>query len=214
LIARLREEGVVASFGHSQAGYAETRDGVEAGISHATHLFNAMNGLHHREPGPLPALWEAPGLSVQLICDGVHVQAPVLRLAAELFGPERMVLITDGMQAMGLPEGRYSYKGLPYESRAGTTRYLDGTLIGTALGLSELIQRCRGILGWSDTALLRAAAANPARVMGLDGRLGSLETGRDADLVVLDRELGVRMTLKRGEIIYEAGAAEAVPPAP
>ncbi|MBN1835999.1 MAG: N-acetylglucosamine-6-phosphate deacetylase [Spirochaetales bacterium] len=206
LIPRLRREGVVASFGHSQAGYEQTRAGVAAGISHATHLFNAMNGLHHREPGPLPALWEAPGLTVQLICDGVHVQPPVLRLTAELFGEARLVLITDGMQAMGLPEGRYSYKGLPYESREGTTRYLDGTLIGTALGMSELIQRCRAALDWPAPALIRTASMNPARVLGLEGRTGALEAGKDADLVLLDSELGVRMTFKRGTVVFDAAA--------
>ncbi|MBN1836736.1 MAG: N-acetylglucosamine-6-phosphate deacetylase [Spirochaetales bacterium] len=205
-IDRMCRAGVVASFGHSQAGYRETCEGVAAGISHATHLFNAMNGLHHREPGPLPALWEAPGLSVQLICDGVHIQAPVLRLAASLFGGERLVLITDGMQAMGLPEGRYSYRGLPYDSRGGTTRYVDGTLIGTALGMTELIQRCQGILEWPLGALLRAASVNPARVLGLEGRTGSLEAGKDADLVVLDSELAVRMTFKRGAAVYDARA--------
>lgn len=206
LIPRLRREGVVASFGHSQAGYEQTRAGVAAGISHATHLFNAMNGLHHREPGPLPALWEAPGLTIQLICDGVHVQPPVLRLTAELFGEARLVLITDGMQAMGLPEGRYSYKGLPYESREGTTRYLDGTLIGTALGMNELIRRCRAVLGWPAAALIRTASTNPAAVLGLEGRTGALEAGKDADLVLLDSELAVRMTFKRGAVVFDAAA--------
>jgi N-acetylglucosamine-6-phosphate deacetylase len=204
LIERLRREGVVASFGHSQAGYEETRAGVAAGINHATHLFNAMNGLHHREPGPLPALWESPEVTVQLICDGVHIHASMLRLAARLFGGERLVLITDGMQAMGLPEGRYSYRGLPYDSREGTTRYLDGTLIGTALGMSELVGRCRQTLGWPLSSVLPAATAVPARVLGLDSTTGSLEDGKDADLVLLDSGLGVRKTFKRGALVYDA----------
>jgi len=207
LIARLREEGIVASFGHSQAGYEETRAGVAAGITHVTHLFNAMNGMHHRAPGPLPALWESPGVSAQLICDGVHVSPPMLRLAAALFGAERLVLITDGMQAMGLPEGRYLYRGLDYESRAGTTRYLDGTLIGTALGMSELIGRCRDTLDWPAAVVLRASAVNPARVLGIDLLTGSLEEGKDADLVLLDPQLGVRLTCVGGEVVYVAGAA-------
>lgn len=207
LIGRLVGEGAVASFGHSQAGYEETLAGIDVGVRHATHLFNAMNGLHHRKPGPLAALWERPEVTVQLICDGVHVQAPVLRLCAALFGAERLVLITDGMQAMGLPEGRYSYKGLPYESRNGTTRYLDGTLIGTSLGMSELIGRCLDSLGWPLGDLVRSAATNPARVLGLDGRTGSIEEGKDADLVLLDPDLRVRKTFKRGTVVYDADAA-------
>jgi N-acetylglucosamine-6-phosphate deacetylase len=204
MIGRLRREGVVASFGHSQAGYEETRSGITAGIDHVTHLFNAMNGLHHREPGPLPALQEAPQVTAQLICDGVHVHPAVLRLSERLFGLERLVLITDGMQAMGLPEGRYSYRGLPYESRGGTTRYLDGTLIGTALGMSELIQRCVHLLGRPLRSVIPAATLNPARVLGIDSRIGTLEEGKDADLVLLNSALEVRMTFRRGVQVYVA----------
>jgi N-acetylglucosamine-6-phosphate deacetylase len=205
LIERLRAQGVVASFGHSQAGYAETRAGIAAGITHVTHLFNAMNGMHHRDPGPLPALWESANVTAQLICDGVHVSPPVLRLAAYLFGVERLVLITDGMQAMGLPEGRYAYRSLDYESRNGTTRYLDGTLIGTALGMSELIGRCRGALEWPLAEVLQTATINPTRALGIDARTGTLEEGKDADLVLLGPELEVRMTFVRGRLVHDAG---------
>jgi N-acetylglucosamine-6-phosphate deacetylase len=206
LIEELAAAGVVASFGHSLAGYEETRRGIAAGISHATHLFNAMAGLAHRAPGPLPALWEAPGIPVQLIPDGVHVQAPVLRLAAALFGPERVVLITDGMQALGLPEGRYTYNGVPYESRGGTARYQDGTLIGTSLGLSQLVLRFRQLAGWSLAEAVRAATLNPARALGLESRKGSLAAGKDADVVLLEQDLSVWRTLRGGRTVYAAGA--------
>jgi N-acetylglucosamine-6-phosphate deacetylase len=111
------------------------------------------------------------------------------------------------MQAMGLPEGRYRYRGLPYESRGGTTRYLDGTLIGTALGMSELVQRCVHVLGWPLRSVLPTATRNPARVLGIESRTGTLEEGKDADLVLLDSALAVRMTFRRGEPVYGAATA-------
>ena len=102
-IAALVNRGIVPSFGHSGADYAQTARGIRVGIRHATHLFNAMLPLRHREPGPVPALLEAEEVTVQLIFDGAHVHPSVLRLAARLLGPERLVLISDGTRAMGLP---------------------------------------------------------------------------------------------------------------
>ena len=202
LIRRLTAQGVVASFGHSQAGYEQTQEGVKAGIRHATHLFNAMASFHHRAPGPLPALLECPQLTAQLIADGVHVHPAALRLLAALFGPDRLVLITDGMQAMGLPEGRHFYNGLPYESRGGTARYEDGTLIGTALGLNQLVGRFQDFTGLPLAAAVRAASYTPACVLGIQRRTGSLEAGKDADLVLLNPDFSVWKTWKRGRLVF------------
>jgi N-acetylglucosamine-6-phosphate deacetylase len=202
LIAALRAEGVVCSFGHSQADYEQTVAGIEAGIRHATHLYNAMMPMHHRDPGPIPALLEAREVSAQIIADGVHIHPAMLRMAVRALGEDRPVLITDGAQAMGLPDGRYLYNGLEYESRNGTARYLDGTLIGTSLGMSQLVARCvrHGVCGLRQA--VRAASYNPACVLGLQGSKGSLEPGKDADLVILDRDLGVHMTYRSGRCVY------------
>jgi N-acetylglucosamine-6-phosphate deacetylase len=204
LVPRLQAEGVIASFGHSQANYEQTAAGIEAGIHHATHLFNAMMPMHHRDPGPVPALLESDQVNVQVIADGVHIHAPMLRLAARSLTGNRLVLITDGMQAMGLPDGRYLYNGLDYESRNGTARYLDGTLIGTSLGMSELAGRWIAGTGCSLEQAIRGASYNPARVLGLQDRKGSLEVGKDADLVLLETDLRVRMTFRAGRCIYGA----------
>jgi len=206
LIRRLAGLGVVPSFGHSLAGYEQALEGIEAGIRHVTHLFNAMAPMHHRDPGPLPALFESPGVSAQIIPDGVHVHPAVLCLAARELGPQRLVLISDGMQAMGLPEGGYLYNGLHYESKGGTARYLDGTLIGTSLGMSELLRRFVSLTGCSPAAVVQAASCNPARVLGLEGSKGSLEEGKDADLVLLAADFSVEMTFRAGRCIYEAGS--------
>jgi N-acetylglucosamine-6-phosphate deacetylase len=204
LIRRLPAADVIASFGHSTADYEQTKAGIRAGIRHVTHLFNAMMPMHHRDPGPLPALLESPELSAQVIPDGVHIHPAVLRMAVQRLIEGRLVLISDGMQAMGLPEGRYLYNGLDYESKNGTARYLDGTLIGTSLGISELIDRCITHTGCSLQHAVRAASYNPASVLGLQNRKGSLEQGKDADLVLLGPDLKVDMTFRAGKCVYRA----------
>ncbi len=203
-VGKLTASGVVASFGHSLADYQQTRAGFEAGIHHVTHLFNAMAAIHHRQPGPVAAIFEAPEVSAQVIPDGQHIHPAVLGMILRELGAERIVLISDGMQAMGLPEGRYIYNSLPYESKNGTARYLDGTLIGTALGMSDLVARFVSFTGCSRADAVRAASYNPARVLGLEKRRGSLEPGKDADFVLLDNELSVESTFKRGRRIFRA----------
>ena len=204
IIRALTERGIVASFGHSMADYEQTKEGFAAGINHVTHLFNAMLPIHHRSPGPLPAIFETDSVTAQLIADGVHVHTSVLQLAARILGPERLVLITDGMQAMGLPDGSYVYNGLEYVSKNGTARYLDGTLIGTSLGLSQCLGRFVSLAGLSISRAIRAASLNPARVLGIDDSKGSIERGKDADLVLLNRDLTVWKTIRQGRFIYQA----------
>jgi N-acetylglucosamine-6-phosphate deacetylase len=202
LIPALRAQGVVCSFGHSQADYEQTVAGIEAGIRHVTHLYNAMMPMHHRDPGPIPALLESETVSAQIIADGVHIHPAMLRMAVQRLEGNRLVLITDGIQAMGLPDGRYLYNGLDYESCDGTARYLDGTLIGTSLGMSELVVRCVRHGVCSLRQAIRGASYNPACVLGLQEHKGSLEEGKDADLVVLRSDLSVHLTFRSGRCIY------------
>jgi N-acetylglucosamine-6-phosphate deacetylase len=169
-----------------------------------THLFNAMPALHHREPGPLGAIFETESVTCQVITDGVHIHPSVVRLAYSLLGSDRFVTITDGMQALGLPDGRYVYNNIEYEARNGAARYADGTLIGTALGLNRMLARLIDFTGCSPTEALHTAARNAARVLGLDAKKGSIEVGRDADLVVLEEDLSVYATIVNGQVVYQA----------
>jgi N-acetylglucosamine-6-phosphate deacetylase len=203
LIKSLVKSNIVASFGHSGATYEQTLDGFEAGVSHVTHLFNAMPSLHHRSPGPLAAIFESQRVTAQLIADGVHIHPAVVRLAFERLGANRVVPITDGMQAIGLPDGEYVYNGLEYESKEGTARYKDGTLIGTALGLSRLLERLITFTGCPQEVAIRAASENPAKVLGLERRKGSIEMGKDADLVLLDEDCSVYATIVAGKVVYQ-----------
>lgn len=203
LIKSLESQNCIASLGHTNATYEQTVQGFDAGIHHVTHLFNAMRSLHHRDPGPLAAIFNHDSVTAQVIPDGVHIQPPVLELALSHLGPERVILITDGMQALGLPEGQYVYNDLDYVSSGGTARYHDGTLIGTAVGLSDLVKRTIELTGCSLPAAIDMVTKNPAKLLGLDHRKGAIEEGMDADLVLLNEDLSVRKTLAAGQVVYE-----------
>jgi len=202
IIRSLVNSNIIASFGHSNATYEQTLDGFKAGISHVTHLFNAMPSIHHRSPGPLVAIFETEHVTAQVITDGVHIHPAVLKLAYEELGPERTIPITDGMQAIGLGDGMFIYNGVEYESKAGAARYKDGTLIGTALGLSQMLQR---FIEFTDCPLdvaIRMFTQNPARLLGLENRKGSIKVGKDADLILLDHDLSVYATIVAGKIVF------------
>ncbi len=201
IIKKLVEQKVVASFGHSDATYEETNLGIAAGITHVTHIFNAMPSLHHRQPGPLPAIFAATQVSAQIISDGHHLHPAIVRLLYQTLGEQRTICITDGVQAIGLPAGRYVYNGRDYESKDGAARYLDGTLIGTAMGLGQIGWKFMEFTGCSLAAAIRTITLNPAKLLGIDDRKGSIEVGKDADLVVLDRDYSVVLTLVGGEVI-------------
>jgi N-acetylglucosamine-6-phosphate deacetylase len=203
IIRTLVDHGTVASFGHSKATYDETVLGFGMGITHVTHLFNAMASLHHRDPGPLAAIFERPDITCQVITDGVHIHPAVLRLAVHALGPERFVTITDGMHAMGLPDGHYVYNKLAYESKDGTARYKDGTLIGTALGLSQMLARLTRFAPCSAGTAIKTVTENAARVLGLEQTTGCIAPGRDADLVILENDLSVHATIVAGQVVYE-----------
>jgi len=202
IIKRLKKKKIIASFGHSDATVEETKKGIEAGVTHATHIFNAMRQFHHREPGPLGAIFLDDRVSVQLISDGVHIHPEVIKLIVRLKGVENIVLITDSMSSLGLPDGKYVYDGWEYESRNGACRYKDGTLIGTSLPLNRMVQQMVKFGGVNLTKALQMATINPAKVLGVDTRKGSIEEGKDADLVIMDKECNIFMTLISGNIVY------------
>ncbi len=203
IIKRLIDSSVIASFGHSSATYEQTIDGFNAGISHATHLFNAMPTLHHREPGPLAAIFQTKHITSQLICDGVHIHPAMLKLAFDILGPNRIIPITDGMQALGLGDGQFIYNGIEYESKNGTARYKDGTLIGTALGQSQLLERLISFTGCPFETAIRTVTQKPAELLGIADRKGTIEPGKDADLVLLDRNYSIHTTIVSGEVVFQ-----------
>jgi len=187
VIARAADAGVVVSLGHSGATYAESVAAVEAGASHVTHCFNAMSGLHHREPGLVGAALDLRSLTVELIADGVHVHPAAARLLWRSVGAQRVCLVSDAVD-LDLP---------------GTTgvRLPDGTLAGSRAGLDQGV---RNLVEWGVPLVdaLTMAAATPARVTGR-GDLGSLAVGTPADVVLLDDELQVVVTIVDGVVSWQ-----------
>jgi len=203
IIQSLTDSGIIASFGHSNATYEQTLDGFNAGISHVTHLFNTMPPIHHRSPGPLIAIFQTKRITAQIIADGVHIHPAVLKFAFETLGPDRIIPITDGMQALGLPDGKYIYNGIEYESKQGTARYKDGTLIGTAMGLSQLLAQLITFTGCPLALAIKTAAENPAKLLMFQDKKGTITPGKDADLVLLDHDRSIHTTIVAGNIVFQ-----------
>jgi len=205
IIRDLRKKKIVASFGHSDADGDVTKKAIDAGITHTTHVFNAMRPIHHREPGPLGAILMDKRVSVQLISDGVHIHPSIVKLIVKLNGVDNCVLITDSMSSLGLPDGMYVYDCWEYESKKGACRYKDGTLIGTSLPLNKMMSRIAKFSGVNINDAIKMATLNPARVLGLTGRKGSIEPGKDADIVIMDKNYNCLITIIGGKIAYMKG---------
>ncbi|HOJ17370.1 MAG TPA: N-acetylglucosamine-6-phosphate deacetylase [Ignavibacteriaceae bacterium] len=200
-IKELVKNKAVASFAHSTATYEETLCGIDSGITHVTHLFNAMNPLHHRNPGPIAAIFERK-LPSQIITDGHHLNPRMINLAKENLGSENCVCITDGVQALGLPEGSYVYNGKDYISKEGAAKYTDGTLIGSTTPLNVMVKKFKE---WTNSTLSEAintASLNPAKVLRIDHQKGKIEIGYDADLIITDNELNVLHTFVGGRKVH------------
>lgn len=206
IIRGLVDRGIVAAFAHSSADYDGLRAGFDAGITHVTHIFNAMAGLHHRDPGPLAAIFEHPSVTAQIISDGRHLHPAAVRLVWRLLGPDRCACITDGVQGMGLPDGRYRYNGREYLAADGAARYTDGTLIGTTMGLAAIVRRFMAFTGCTLQEAIATATRVPARILGLGTHKGAIAAGMDADIVLLENDLAVHATFVGGREVYRAPA--------
>jgi N-acetylglucosamine-6-phosphate deacetylase len=197
-IRRLSAAGVTSAIGHTDATYDQARAALDAGATVGTHLFNAMRGLHHREPGPVAALLEHPDAYVELVADGVHVHPAALRLAASA-KPHQIVLITDAMAAAAAEDGNYRLGRLVVEVIDGVARLADGGAIaGSTLTMAAAVRFAVREVGLPIEDAVRAATATPAAMLRLD-RVGALLPGYRADLVVLDDNLEVSRVLQRGK---------------
>ncbi|WP_231155669.1 N-acetylglucosamine-6-phosphate deacetylase [Streptomyces sp. CNZ748] len=196
----LVEHGVIAAVGHTDATYEQTLAAVDAGASVATHLFNAMPPLGHRAPGPITALLEDERVTVELINDGTHLHPAALQLAFHHAGRERVAFITDAMDAAGFGDGRYMLGPLEVEVADGVARLVEGNSIaGSTLTLDRAFKRAVTVDRLPVEDVVAAISANPARLLRLDDRIGSLEPGKDADLVVLDDAFDLVGVMRRGE---------------
>jgi N-acetylglucosamine-6-phosphate deacetylase len=193
--------GVHSSLGHSNATFAETRSGLAAGADHATHTFNAMRPLDHREPGIAGAILEERGVTADIIADGIHVHPSVVQLFLNSKGAEGAILITDAISATGMPDGNYKLGALEVEVREGRCEY-EGKLAGSVLTLDRAVRNVMQFAGWTLQQAVRLVTLNPATLLGASDSRGLVAPGRRADLVVLTPEGEVVHTIAAGEIAY------------
>ncbi|MCI2419620.1 N-acetylglucosamine-6-phosphate deacetylase [Saccharopolyspora sp. K220] len=197
-IRQLVDHGVIAAVGHTDAVLDQVVPAVEAGATVATHLFNAMRPLHHREPGPIGVLLEDERVTVELICDLVHLHPAVVKLAASHAGTGRTVLVTDAISATEAGDGTYELGKLPVTVTDGEPRLADGSLAGSTLTMDVAFRNLVKTCGLTVPEAVAASATKPAQLLGLGEEIGEIRPGLAADLVVLDEALNLHAVLKNG----------------
>ena len=204
-IQSARQDGVTVSLGHTTADYDTAFAAYKAGARQATHLFNAMPPFTHRAPGVVGAAFDYPEVKVELICDGVHIHPAVVRAVFKLFGSDRVILISDSLRATGMPDGRYPFGGQEIEVHGNRATMADdpNTLAGSVSDLMACLKTAVSF-GIPLADAVTAAAVNPAKVLGIYNRLGSLDIGKEANAAILDEHLDLKAVLYHGEVV--AGA--------
>jgi len=203
LVAELVRRGWIVSIGHTRATVETLERAREAGARHMTHFLNAMSPLHHREPGPIGWGLLRDDVTVDLIADSVHSDPLMLRLVLRCKTAAGVSLISDAVAPAGLGDGEYRVWGETITVKGGRTSNERGSIAGSVISMLDAARTVRG-LGLSETELARVASLNPARLVGVDGECGSVEEGKRADLVALDPEGRVRLTLVGGRIAHES----------
>jgi N-acetylglucosamine-6-phosphate deacetylase len=199
LIDAVRQSGMIAAVGHTDATYEQAVEAFERGAAVATHLFNGMRGVHHREPGPVLAALDS-GAACEVINDGVHVHPAVLRLVADR-DPGQLLLITDAIDAAGVGDGRYLLGGQSVRVHNGQARLDNGSLAGSVLTMDQAFRRAVRETGLAVIDAVAAASTNPARVLGLSQDRGAIRVGLRADLVHLDADFRPVAVMRGGKWI-------------
>lgn len=206
LIRYLVEHGIVASLGHTDATYEQALAGIAAGATHATHLFNAMRPIHHRDPGVIAACLNEPEILAEVIPDGVHLDPQIVRLAIRTKGPDRTALITDAFSATGLPDGIHTLGPHRVIVQGNLCTLEDGTIAGSIITMDGAVRNAMRFAGSTLVEAVRMASLIPARVAGCANRKGSLETGKDADVALFDGELRCVATWANGRQVHNGAS--------
>ncbi len=196
-------EGIEFAIGHSGADYETVLQAADRGLRQATHTFNGMGGLHHRQPGTLGAVLDDERIFAQLIGDGIHVHPAVVRLLLRAKGLDKVLLISDAMRATGLGDGDYDLGGQAVTVQRGIARSPDGALAGSTVTLDEVVRRVMRFTGLSLPRALPMASRVPAAALGLTGRKGTLQVGADADIILLDDDAQVQLTMIGGKVVFD-----------
>jgi len=197
------ESNVLISMGHTGASFDEAMSAVNDGVRHATHLFNAMTALAHRNPGVVGAALASDNVTTEVIADTFHINPGLYSIIAKLKG-DKMVLITDCTRAGGMPDGEYDLGGQPIFLKGIECRLADGTIAGSVLKLNNAVKNVLDHTSLTVNEVFKMASLNPATAIHYDNRIGSLEEGKDADIIIADENINILKTIKKGRIIYES----------
>lgn len=193
---------VVLSIAHTAADYETAKGAIDAGVNHITHLYNAMNPINHREPGPIIAAADNETCEAELICDGVHIHPAVVRNTLKMFGPDRVIFISDTMMAAGLEDGMYELGGQPVIVKGNRATLEDGTLAGSNTNLMNCMRVAVQQMQVPLETAVRCAAVNPAKSVGIYDQYGSITPGKTANLVLLEKsDLSARQVILKGKCI-------------
>ncbi|QDS32790.1 N-acetylglucosamine-6-phosphate deacetylase [Brevibacillus brevis] len=201
-IAWLKERDVIVSAGHTGATFAQATEAVDAGVRHFTHCFNAMTGLHHREPGVVGAAMYHEQLSTELIADGIHVHPAVMKILYRVKTAERLALVSDSMRAAAMGEGTYDLGGQEVHVHDNQAKLADGTLAGSILTLNRAVGNMVTLSGVALPEAVEMASHTPASILGMGEKKGRLAAGYDADITVLNEQFDVTMTFVGGKEVY------------
>ncbi len=189
------------SVGHTMADYSTSSAAFEMGADHVTHMYNAMPPVNHRESGVVGAAFDNSHVMTELICDGIHISAPVIRMTFSMFGADRIVLISDSMMATGMDDGEYSLGGLSVKVRGNLATLKDGVIAGSATNLMDCMKKAVSI-GIPLEDVVKCASYNPARSIGMGNSIGSIDVGKKADCVLLSAaDLSIKAVILDGEVV-------------
>lgn len=208
LIRYLKNQNIIPSMGHTDAGAELLQKAADAGAVHMTHLFNAMSSFHHREPGGIGTALACGRITAELITDGIHSHPLAVKLAYLAKGSQNLIMITDSMRAKGLKDGEYEFGGQKVTVRGDTALLSDGTLAGSILKMNEGAALMRRFTNCSWPDIANMTSANAARRLGIFDRKGSIAEGKDADVVLTDGQCGVLATICRGNTAYISREAD------
>ncbi|MEL6406276.1 MAG: N-acetylglucosamine-6-phosphate deacetylase [Chloroflexota bacterium] len=204
LIEECRQRGVTVSAAHTSATHDQMQEAINQGITHATHTFNAMVGIHHREPGGVGALLTRPEVYCELIADTIHVHPTVMQILYACKGADRVVLITDAVRVAGFADGEYQKDdNRRVVVKDGAVRLPDGTLSGSTLTMDRALRNFMQATGEPLEKIWQTSSLNAARSLNMSSQKGSLEVGKDADLILVDSDITVHLTIAEGRIVYQ-----------
>lgn len=198
----LASKNIVASLGHTDATAKDVIEGAQNGITSATHTYNAMKGLHHREAGTVGGVMLCDNIYAELICDLVHVSSEAIQVLYQAKGQDKITLITDGIEAKHLPDGKYQLGGQDVFVKGKEARLASGTLAGSTLKMNDAVRNAQEVLNLTIEKAVDLATINPARVLKVDDKKGSIAVSKDADFAVIDKDFNVYMTVAKGKVVY------------